>query len=237
MGLDWNFLTTLLVVALAIVVLGLVSGLWRRWEERRQRKKMELAAAELGLEPVAKAVPELTERFSRLRRQRFQPPRIGLAWKREEPEGRFYVLRLWVDTANEGYQLAGNCVLVISPGLDLPRFGVLTKVEPQGLIRGVARRLQEWTVDRLGRVPIPSNSDFDRKCHVIGEDSESIQAFLSEPRLHELARLPLRGLEAERDMFCYSRHNVSARQNARYVDLRELLEEARLLCRVFQRGG
>lgn len=236
MTFDWNFFITLGLVLLVIVVLAFLSGAWSKWEERRRRKKMERAEVELGLETVDKSDPELNERFARLQRQHLHPPHIGLAWKREESNGRFYVIVLWVDTANEGYQLQGQCVMAVSPRLSLPRFGLLPKVNLTGIIFRVLRRAQEYTVNRLGRVPIEGNPEFDRQYDVVGEDKAAIQQFLTEPRLRELARLPYRGLEAGGDMFRYSRWRTFTGNKNQCADLSELLDEARQLCRMFQSG-
>ncbi len=235
MNFDWNFFITLGFVLVVVVVLGFLSGAWSRWEERRRRKKMARAEVELGLEPVDKSDPELQERFARLQRQRLHPPRIGLAWKREESNGRFYVFLLWVNTANQGYQLEGHCVMAVSPRLNLPRFGLLPKTELPGFIFDLLRRAQEYTVNCLGRVPIAGQPEFDRHYDVVGEDKAAIQQFLTEPRLRELARLPYRSLEAGGDMFRYSRWETFTGNKNQCADLSELLDEARLLCREFQR--
>jgi hypothetical protein len=236
MNFNWNFFATVLFVVLAIAVVAFLSWSWQRWEEQRRRKKMARAEVELGLEPVDKSDPELNERFAKLRRQRTQPPRIGVAWKREESNARFYVIVLWVDSANDNYELRGECVLVVSPRLNLPRFGLLPKYELTGFIYRLLGAAREYAVDRLGRVPIENHPEFASHYNVIGDDKIAIQQFLTESRLNELARLPYRGLEAGGDMFQYSRWKTYTGKKAESVELSELLDEARSLCRAFQTG-
>ena len=233
MNLNWNIFATVFFVVLGIVVLVFLGIAGARWEERRYRKKMARAEVELGLEPLDKSDRELNERFTRLQRGRRDTPRIGLAWRRDEPGGRFYVLGLWIER-NDSYQLQGQCVLAVSPRLNLPQFGLLPKFNPTGIIVRLLSYVREYAVNRLGRVPIENHPEFDRHYDVVGEDTTAIRQFLTEPRLRELARLPYRGLEAGGDMFQYSRWKTYTGKKDQCADLTELLDEARLLCREFQ---
>lgn len=228
-------LMSLILVALLVAALVVASLAWRKREVDRRRTAMEGSAAALGLEPVDATDPDLNERFARLQRECIYLPKIALAWKREEADGRIYLLELWIEEENTPRRIVGGHVLVVSPRLAMPRFGILATFDLPGIIPGLVRQFQGYVADRVGRVPVENHPEFNSRYTVVGEDPAAIRQFLTESRLRELARLKHRRLEAGGDMFSYSRPETGSPGDPALDDrFGELLDEARLLCRIFQ---
>jgi hypothetical protein len=225
----WGWLA--LLVAVAFIV---ASVLWSKWEVKRRREMMARQVAEFGLEPVPEDDPDLLQRWQRLERNRVNPPRIALAWKRDDSLGRLYVLELWMDNQNER-KLQGEHLLVVSPRLGLPRFGLFPKVDLPRLIAPLARGFRDHVLGSLGLVAFEDHPEFERGYSVVGQDPAAIRQFLTEPRLRELARLPYRRLEADGNMFSYARSEPESRKVLKpWSSLRERIEEAQALGRIFE---
>jgi hypothetical protein len=221
-------------VLLAVVAFIAASIAWARWEVRRRRAKTAREMTDLGFEPANASDPGLSERLKRLHRSGTDFWNIAIAWKRDEPDGRVYVFDLWVER-NEQRILEGGYILIVSPRLDLPRFGILPKIQSSGVLPALASRFQKFVVNRLGPVPFDDHPEFDRAYSVVGDDQVAIRQFLTDARLRELSRRRVGRIEAGGDSFSYFRGESQARgRTPSPTHVRNALDEARAVCRAFQ---
>lgn len=213
--------------AIPVVVAAIAASIaWTRWALRQRRAKTARQMAELGFEPANVSDPGLIQRLKGLQRSGNNYWNVAIAWKRDEPDGRTYVFDLWVDR-NDQRVLEGGYVLIISPRLSLPRFGILRKITATGLFTAAASRFRNYVIGHLGPVPFDDYPDFDRRYAVMGEDKDAVRGFLTPARLQELTRLTFSRIEADGDTFSY----VSVSHTLR---LPEVIAEAGLLRRRFQ---
>jgi hypothetical protein len=225
-------------VALALAAWAVIRAL-RADSHRVASLRRELP--KLGFRALERSDQELNERVLRLFPSASRHRTIERAWVRDNPGKRIYVADFWTADTGGGDRtstmVTEGCVLVVAPGLHMPRFRVLPKIDITDALPAFARPWRQYVDARLGG-PITMEDapeEFGQRYTVTGEDAAAIRQFLSAQRLRELGSLKYRTLEAGGDMFVYLRrepefpgHPVQA------PDIATLVEEARLLCDVFQ---
>lgn len=220
---------------LAIVLFIAAAVIWSKAQVKRRRERVSRTMESLGMKPVEASDPELEQLWNRLRiAETGCTPTIALAWKRDELFGQLYLLDLWMDDEQQERRIVSGYSLAVSNHLDMPRFSLFAKAHATGFIGRAAKFIQTYAFNRLGQISFVDAPEFDQHYAVVGNDETAIRQFLTTACLRELTRLKGRRLEADGDMFIYSRSALNKKTSAQEeTAIYELIEEVKTLYRVF----
>ena len=231
-NIPWPFVVLAIVLFIAAAVIRLKA------EVKRRRNSVSRIMESLGMNPIEDSDPELQQHWNRLRIETSRKPTIALAWKRDESFGQLYLLDLWMDDEKQRRRIVSGYALVVVNHLNMPRFSLFPKVQSTGIMGRVTKHLQSYVFNRLGQISFVDAPEFDQYYAVTGNDETAIRQFLNTACLWELTRLKGRCLEADGNMYIYSRSTPNTDSSSQEeAAIYNLIEEVKTIYRVFAQSA
>lgn len=209
-------------------------GLMVFWMIRSQKKTTDakrLRAAQLGFTPVTKPDPRLVERISRLR-QSPQNEQVLLKhiFCRRMPDGDLYLFDMDSSSGGESSSVTEDMLMVVSPMLNLPRFGIFPRVGGglgvlgQYLEKAVALALKR---SNMVMVPVDAPRSFAERYLLLAESPEQVRDLVNSGVLEHIAALENQHIEAEGDAFAFSSLLLTRQPNRSQAEsLTSLIDQA-----------
>jgi hypothetical protein len=183
----------ILSIFFLLALFGISVFLFLRRKARQVHATRHLEAENLGFRFQDPPDPGLVTRITGLQARH---PDQKLAIKRVfvKPQGEITLYLLDMeDTAGEDNSLLlDGAIAIVSPRLDLPRFGLFPRVPGDGFLARAANQLFERLFGQhVQLIEFDDRPDFDRRYLVTGADPEKVRELLSDYIQDRLAGLEL----------------------------------------------
>ncbi len=200
--------------ALILVGFFLVFGLFAFaafYSSRKEKENKRRVWQQLGFSAI-EADANLAEKISSLYQREGVSNRYELRnfSRKAILDGEMYLFDL-VENSGEGDSwIERQAVAIVSPYLNLPQFVFFPKVDEKYTLSGIANRVVEWGMSKIGSpVAIPEFPDLDSCYIVTSNDAEAVRGFLDEPLAHYFARTQMVMIHAAGDIFTFSELNLN----------------------------
>lgn len=187
------------------------SGLMVFWMIRSQKKTADAKrqrAAQLGFTPVTQPDPRLVERISRLR-QTPQSEQVALKhiFCRRMPDGDLYLFDMDSSSGGESSSVTEDMLMIVSPTLNLPRFGIFPRVgSALGFLGPYLEKAIALALKRsnMVMVPVETPRSFAERYLLLAESPERVRDLIASGVLEQIAAVENQHIEAEGDAFAFS---------------------------------
>jgi hypothetical protein len=183
-----------------IVYVAVTSG--RKDLQRKQELAQQVGFAPLVLDPY------LADRISRLyhrpgAQNKYQ---VRNAFRRVIPDGEMYLLDLVETSSDEDSYSESQAVAIVSPDLNLPQFTFFPKADPKYALSGVANKILEWGMTKVGTpIAFPESPDFQSRYIVTSEDDPNVvRRFFEQGLVQFFSRTQMYMLHGMGNIFTFS---------------------------------
>jgi hypothetical protein len=199
-------ITTALILLGFLFVFGLVVYLSIQSSRKELQNKRQLAQ-NLGFTPIEADEKLIIKISSPYRlpgtKNQFMIQNVS---RKVIPDGEIYLFDLLETSSDENTTSENQAVAVTSQYLNIPQFTFFPKADPKYALSGMANRVMEWAMSRVGRATtFPEFPEFNARYIVTSDnDPQFIRAFLDSRRAQFFAQTQLYTLHALGDMFTFS---------------------------------
>lgn len=197
---------SILFVLAVLVVFSLVVLLAIQTNRKDIQQKQQMTQS-LGFTPV-EATPELTRKIARLyyrpgAKNKYELRNVS---RKAIPDGEMYLFDLMETSSDEDTSSENQAVAITSRYLKMPHFTFFPRADPKYALSGVANKVMDWAMSRMGRVTaFPEFPEFSARYIVTSDDDpQFIRAFLDARRAQFFAQTQLYALHALGDTFTFS---------------------------------
>jgi hypothetical protein len=199
-----NWLGTVLLLGFFALVAFLLYYSIR--SNRREKETRQRMVQSLGLTAVAPD-PELAARISLLYQRPGREDRFEMRYVSHKiiPDGELYLFDL-IDASGEDESITERqAVAILSSHLRLPHFTFFPKVDEKYHLSGLANRVVEWGMSKMGTpVPFPEFPAFQARYVVTSVEPEQARAFLDDRLADFFAATRMYTIHAAGDIFTFS---------------------------------
>jgi len=194
------FLLGFLLVFGLIVYLAVTSG-------RKDFQRKQELAQQAGFAPIV-VEPNLVNRLSRLYHRPGAQNKYELrnAFRRVIPEGEMYLFDLVETSSDEDSYSENQAVAIISTSLALPQFTCFPKADPKYALSGVANKILEWGMTKVGTpIAFPESPEFQSRYILTSEDDPNlVRRFFEQGLVQFFSRTQMYMLHGMGNIFTFS---------------------------------
>jgi hypothetical protein len=177
-------ISSILIVLGFLLVFGLIVYVAVTSGRKDLQRKQELAQ-QLGFAPMIMD-PHLADRISHLyhRPDAQNKYQVRNTFRRVIPDGEMYLFDLVETSSDEDTYSENQAVAIISTYLTLPQFTLFPKADPKYALSGVANKILEWGMSKVGTpIAFPESPEFQARYIVTSEDDANLVGRFFDPSL------------------------------------------------------
>jgi hypothetical protein len=198
-------LTAALFLIGFLVVFGLIVYMAIQ-SKRKEKETKKQVAQSLGFSPL-EADTHLTEKISSLYQRPWSKNSYQLRHvsRRVIPEGEMFLFDL-VDTfSDDDSSVERQAVALISPSLNLPPFTLFPKASQKYALSGLANRIVEWGISKIGEpVAFPQFPALTERYVIASTDPDELYRLMDEPLARFFSQTEMYTLHAAGDLFTFA---------------------------------
>jgi len=226
--------------ALLVILLFILAFHWTMSRQKEQSRRMLNRALELGFEPVDEGGNTLIERLVELHKKYgHQEIEVRNLYRRRGPDYQLYLFDLFAIRSDGPTLIQSGALAVLSPLLHLLRFSIGPKLETSSFMGFVGklfyRLFRVILSTKRSLIRFETYPEFEKRYYVAGEDEEAVRKFLSDQILWRLSRERDWQIEAERDLFTFSKPEIDYFKKLRGDNhLKEQISKAMIVFDLFR---
>jgi hypothetical protein len=117
-------------------------------------------------------------------------------------DGEMFLFDLVETSGEDDSWIEQQAVAIVSSYLNLPQFVLFPKVDEKYILSGIANRVVEWGMSKIGSpVAISEFPGLDSRYIITSNDPEAVRRFLDESLSHYLANTQMLRIHAAGDIF------------------------------------
>jgi len=117
-------------------------------------------------------------------------------------DGEMFLFDLVETSGEDDSWTERQAVAIVSSYLNLPQFVLFPKVDEKYILSGIANRVVEWGMSKIGSpVAIPEFPGLDSRYIITSNDAEALRRFLDESLSHYFANTQMVRIHAAGDIF------------------------------------
>ncbi len=173
---------------------------------RKEKENKQQVTQSLGFSSF-EADESLSEKISNLYHRSWSKNshRLRHVSRRLIPDGEMFLFDL-VDTSGEDDSWTERqAVAIISPSLNLPPFAFFPKSNQKYALSGLANRIVEWGMSKIGEpVAFPQYPAMAERYVITSQDSDGLRSFMDEPLARFFGQTEMYMLHAAGNIFTFA---------------------------------